>query len=103
MVRLQHDQTHGFACGLPNAPSEYYKLEQSVQVSTDGGVCSPGTERARVRERRTTRFCIEDQVVAPAVADKVFLPVIDHVVKADGPHHLELQRAIDTGHFHVLA
>lgn len=62
----------------------------------------PGTERER-GERRTSRFCIADQVVAPAVAGKVFFRVIDHVIKADGLHHRELQRAIDSGHFHVLA
>src|SRR5438046_10641163 len=67
LVLLEHDQADGFAGGLPNAPSENYKLEHPGQVSTDGGVCSPGTERARVRERGTSRLCIEDQVVSAAV------------------------------------
>ena len=59
VVLLQHDQADGFACGLPNAPSENDKLEQSGQVSTDGCVRSPWTERTRVGERGTSRFCIE--------------------------------------------
>src|SRR5271156_3375414 len=30
-VLLQHDQAVSFTCGLPNAPSENYKLDQSGQ------------------------------------------------------------------------
>src|SRR5262249_26937154 len=86
----------------PNEPSENYKLEQSGQLATKRGVCSPGLERTRVCEWGTTRFCIEDQVVAAPVSGKVLLSVIDHVVKARGPHRFKLDRAIDTGNFHVL-
>lgn len=95
-------QADGFPCGLPNAPSENYKLEQSGQVATDSGICSAGTERARVREWGTSRICIEDQVVTPPIPGKVLLSVIDHVVKANRAHHLELHCGIDTRDFHVL-
>src|SRR5215468_5025051 len=70
LVLLQHNQAEVFVCGLPNAPPENYKLEQLGQLYTDGGVCPPGIERARVREWGTSGFCIEDQVVAPAVPDE---------------------------------
>jgi hypothetical protein len=33
---------------------------------------------------------------------EVSLPIVDHVVKTDPPHHLELRRAVDVGHLNVL-
>jgi hypothetical protein len=52
LVLLQHDQADGFACGLPNAPSENYKLEQSGQVARRYGHIGQAAQRQAVNALR---------------------------------------------------
>lgn len=102
LVLFQCDQDDFLAGGSPNPPTEDRDLESQCGDAADRRVRAAGIERAHVLERRAIGLRIENQEVALAGFCEVFYFVIDDVVKADAPHHLQLGRAIDSRDVDVL-
>ena len=102
-VLSQTNESHGLVCGHANPPANDGHSQQSCDLrSSDGRVGSAWIQRARVLECRARGLRIENQVVAPAASGEVFLRVVDDVVEAEPPHHLQLYGAVDAGDLDVL-
>ena len=57
-----------------------------------------GRQRAPVGEHRPVRDQVQDQVVRRVRAGEVVPAVVDHLVRADRPHEVQLGGVVDPGH-----
>jgi hypothetical protein len=72
--------------------------QQSRHGSPDTSITAAGGEGTPVGEHRAMNDEIEDEVVWLVAPGKVLTSVIDHLVRTDRPHELELTGVVDTGH-----
>src|SRR5919109_294253 len=78
--------------------ADRHNAQQCRHRSPDASITAGRGECTEVGEYRPMNDEIQDEVVWLVAAGKVLASVIDHLVRADRPHEVQLAGVVDTGH-----
>ena len=82
---------------LAGEPTDEWRADQDRQARIAVQIAPTGPERADGGGERAARDHVEDHVVAPGQGQRVFRPVVHHVIGAQAPEELRLGPVINTG------